>query len=208
MDTARSDRAKTVPPLDQPFVGIGFQEASSRLLKKWRIFSGRASRGEYWWALLYVCLIDMLFIVLEYFFESFVLAVYGWWLFVLVPMLAVSVRRLHDANMSGWWALVPCIGNVAGLCIQVSPVIKVVSALGIIYPTQFADTLARGVAQQFNGGAVGTVLVGLLLQLAAVVLHIWLYTRPGKPEGRRASTSGATSSCSFAGKNGRGMRCL
>lgn len=34
MDTARSDRAKTVPPLDQPFVGIGFQEASSRLLKE------------------------------------------------------------------------------------------------------------------------------------------------------------------------------
>lgn len=190
MDTARSDRAKTVPPLDQPFVGIGFQEASSRLLKKWWIFSGRASRGEYWWALLYVCLIDVLFIVLEYFFESFVLAVYGWWLFVLVPMLAVSVRRLHDANMSGWWALAPCIGNVAGLCIQVSPVIKVVGALGIIYPTQFADTLARGVAQQFNGGAVGTVLVGLLLQLAAVVLHIWLYTRPGKPEGRRFDKRG------------------
>lgn len=190
MDTARSDRAKTVPPLDQPFVGIGFQEASSRLLKKWRIFSGRASRGEYWWALLYVCLIDVLFIVLEYFFESFVLAVYGWWLFVLVPMLAVSVRRLHDANMSGWWALAPCIGNVAGLCIQVSPVIKVVGALGIIYPTQFADTLARGVAQQFNGGAVGTVLVGLLLQLAAVVLHIRLYTRPGKPEGRRFDKRG------------------
>lgn len=190
MDTARSDRAKTVPPLDQPFVGIGFQEASSRLLKKWRIFSGRASRGEYWWALLYVCLIDVLFIVLEYFFESFVLAVYGWWLFVLVPMLAVSVRRLHDANMSGWWVLAPCIGNVAGLCIQVSPVIKVVGALGIIYPTQFADTLASGVAQQFNGGAVGTVLVGLLLQLAAVVLHIWLYTRPGKPEGRRFDKRG------------------
>lgn len=190
MDTARSDRAKTVPPLDQPFVGIGFQEASSRLLKKWWIFSGRASRGEYWWALLYVCLIDVLFIVLEYFFESFVLAVYGWWLFVLVPMLAVSVRRLHDANMSGWWALAPCIGNVAGLCIQVSPVIKVVSALGIIYPTQFADTLARGVVQQFNGGAVGTVLVGLLLQLAAVVLQIWLYTRPGKPEGRRFDKRG------------------
>ena len=190
MDTARSDRAKTVPPLDQPFVGIGFQEASSRLLKKWWIFSGRASRGEYWWALLYVCLIDVLFIVLEYFFESFVLAVYGWWLFVLVPMLAVSVRRLHDANMSGWWALAPCIGSVAGLCIQVSPVIKVVGALGIIYPTQFADTLARGVAQQFNGGAVGTVLVGLLLQLAAVVLHIWLYTRPGKPEGRRFDKRG------------------
>lgn len=190
MDTARSDRAKTVPPLDQPFVGIGFQEASSRLLKKWWIFSGRASRGEYWWALLYVCLIDVLFIVLEYFFESFVLAVYGWWLFVLVPMLAVSVRRLHDANMSGWWALAPCIGNVAGLCIQMSPVIKVVSALGTIYPTQFADTLARGVARQFNGGAVGTVLVGLLLQLAAVVLQIWLYTRPGKPEGRRFDKRG------------------
>ena len=134
--------------------------------------------------------LDVLFIVLEYFFESFVLAVYGWWLFVLVPMLAVSVRRLHDANMSGWWALAPCIGNVAGLCIQMSPVIKVVSALGTIYPTQFADTLARGVAQQFNGGAVGTVLVGLLLQLAAVVLQIWLYTRPGKPEGRRFDKRG------------------
>lgn len=201
MDTARSDRAKTVPPLDQPFVGIGFQEASSRLLKKWRIFSGRASRGEYWWALLYVCLIDVLFIVLEYFFESFVLAVYGWWLFVLVPMLAVSVRRLHDANMSGWWALAPCIGNVAGLCIQMSPVIKVVGALGTIYPTQFADTLARGVASSSTAARSGRYWSDCFCSWPP-----W-YCRSGctrDPASLRAgaSTSGATSSCSFAGKNG------
>ena len=185
-NTTQSTQArKSAPSLDLPVPGIGFQGASSRLLKKWRVFSGRASRSEYWWAVLYVCLIDALFVVMEYFFESFAIAVYGWWLFVLVPMLALSVRRLHDADMTGWWAPVPYVCGVVGACVAVSPVVKVIIALGITDPMQFVGAAAKGVLQQFGGGAVAPALIGLLLMVAAVVLQIVLFARPGKPEGVR-----------------------
>jgi len=29
-----------------------------------------------------------------------------YWLAILIPSLAVTVRRLHDSNLSGWWLLI------------------------------------------------------------------------------------------------------
>ncbi|VEF37209.1 integral membrane protein [Stenotrophomonas maltophilia] len=37
------------------------------------------------------------------------------WLAIIVPMIAVTVRRLHDTDRSGWWyllMLVPIVGLV------------------------------------------------------------------------------------------------
>ena len=59
-------------------------------------FSGRASRFEYW---------SFLFITLWLYATSF--GFLG--LFIIIPLLAVSVRRMHDINRSGWWILVPWI---------------------------------------------------------------------------------------------------
>ncbi len=84
-------------------------------LKKYAVFAGRARRKEYWlFILLYVIcymiafFIDMAAGTLAIFTSLVVLG-------LLVPVISVSVRRLHDTDRSGWFFLlgfVPIIGLV------------------------------------------------------------------------------------------------
>ena len=77
-------------------------------------FSGRATRQQFWmYVLWYVLLyvgIGIIGVVTDI--EELTL-LYG--LVVLVPGIAITARRLHDTNMSGWWqliGLVPFIGLI------------------------------------------------------------------------------------------------
>ena len=85
------------------------------VLKKYALFTGRARRKEYW---IYT-LINLLILAALAFTEAR-LGIFGpsliYNLAVLVPSLAVSVRRLHDTDRSGWWmllVLVPILGAIA-----------------------------------------------------------------------------------------------
>ena len=94
-------------------------------LRKFADFNGRARRSEYWLFFLFYMVV------------SFVLGIIGgmvmgpadptnpfgganilgliWGLAMLVPSLAVGVRRLHDTDRSGWWlliGLIPIIGFI------------------------------------------------------------------------------------------------
>jgi uncharacterized membrane protein YhaH (DUF805 family) len=91
-------------------------------LKKYAVFSGRSRRMEYWYFVLFniiVCIVlevidGLLFGTLDSGMGVGLLSgLYG--LAVLIPSLAVTVRRLHDIDRSGWWiliALVPLIGGI------------------------------------------------------------------------------------------------
>ena len=61
-------------------------------------FSGRASRSEFWWFALFVFVSIMLLVWVPFIGWLYALA-------VLLPTLAVMVRRLHDRGQSGWWAI-------------------------------------------------------------------------------------------------------
>ncbi|OIO52694.1 DUF805 domain-containing protein [Candidatus Uhrbacteria bacterium CG_4_10_14_0_8_um_filter_58_22] len=87
------------------------------VLKKYAVFSGRAGRAEFWWFFLINSLIIVGLIVLQITLSSVVgrsavanLAIsmlsVVYWLAILIPSLAVTVRRLHDSNLSGWWLLI------------------------------------------------------------------------------------------------------
>lgn len=66
------------------------------LTKRFFQFSGRASRTEYW-----------TFVIINFW---VIATTWGLGVFVvLIPSLAVAVRRLHDINRSGWWLLVPWV---------------------------------------------------------------------------------------------------
>ena len=89
------------------------------VLKNYATFSGRARRKEYWMFFLFNVLISLGLGVLDvvagtYSVEyetGFFSGLYS--LLVLIPSIAVSVRRLHDTNRSGWWvviSLIPIIG--------------------------------------------------------------------------------------------------
>ncbi len=98
------------------------------VLKKYAVFSGRARRKEYWYFFLFNILITIVLLVIDGMTGTLDAAagigllgsIYA--LAVLIPALAVSVRRLHDTDRSGWWLLimlVPLIGVIVILVFTV-----------------------------------------------------------------------------------------
>ena len=99
------------------------------VLRKYAQFSGRARRKEYWMFALF----NMIFTVVLAFLDQLLGTViegagvgilgsiYG--LAVLLPGLAVAIRRLHDVGKSGWWyliILIPLIGAIWLLVLMVT----------------------------------------------------------------------------------------
>ena len=88
-----------------------------KVWKNYANFTGRARRTEYWMftlinAIIYIivgglgAIMDSTFLIMLY-------GVYG--LAIIVPSLAVLVRRLHDTGRSGWWffiSFVPFVGAI------------------------------------------------------------------------------------------------
>src|SRR5690606_16908997 len=95
---------------------MGFMDAIASAFRKYVDFSGRASRSEYWYWALFVFVASACLSALD----AAVFPGTGWnplstvfSLAVLLPYLAVAVRRLHDVNRSGFWIflwLLPVIG--------------------------------------------------------------------------------------------------
>jgi uncharacterized membrane protein YhaH (DUF805 family) len=85
------------------------------VLKKYAVFSGRARRKEYWMFVLFNLLISF-FIGLVLGFagmgERGQLLINLYQLAVLIPSIAVGVRRMHDSDHSGWWILLPIVNLV------------------------------------------------------------------------------------------------
>jgi uncharacterized membrane protein YhaH (DUF805 family) len=84
------------------------------VLKKYAVFEGRARRKEYWMFVLFNLIVSVVLSILGRFAGLIVLS----WIYSLalfIPSLAVSIRRLHDTNRSGWWiliTLIPIIGAI------------------------------------------------------------------------------------------------
>ena len=83
------------------------------VLKKYAVFSGRARRKEFWMYILFYFIIAVVLGIIDGVIGTggILGGLYG--LALLVPTLAVSVRRLHDTNRSGWFiliGLIPLIG--------------------------------------------------------------------------------------------------
>jgi len=90
-------------------------------LKNYAVFSGRSRRSEYWYFGLFYLIFYAVFAVLDgitgtFDFRSGIGLFTGiLTLALLIPSLAVSVRRLHDTGRSGWWLLIgiiPLIGAI------------------------------------------------------------------------------------------------
>ena len=91
---------------------MGFYPAIVSFFRRYRDFDGRSSRSEYWWVYLAVLLVDLTLSFPELIFEpsmsrdgflGIVRVLFG--LGVLIPYIAVTVRRFHDVDYSGWWTL-------------------------------------------------------------------------------------------------------
>jgi uncharacterized membrane protein YhaH (DUF805 family) len=110
---------------------MGFGEAIRSVFSKYATFSGRARRSEYWYWQLFVFLVPMAFLVVEFvvvmatfdpeepFASDLILPLQGlswlWSAGTLLPGLAVFVRRFHDVGKSAWTVLWPLPGAVLAL---------------------------------------------------------------------------------------------
>jgi len=110
---------------------MGFVDAVKTCFSKYATFSGRAARSEYWWFVLFNLIVSAVIAAIfpptpmeipagaeamgAYAMAQPSLPSILWSLAVLLPGLAVTVRRLHDGNKTGWWILlvfIPVIGAI------------------------------------------------------------------------------------------------
>ena len=99
---------------------MGFTDAIKTGFQKYIGFSGRAARSEYWYWVLFVILVQIVAWLID-------MTLFGFnttgvnpigalaSLALLLPGLAVSIRRLHDIDRVGWWiflALIPIVGAI------------------------------------------------------------------------------------------------
>jgi len=91
-----------------------------KALNLYAVFEGRSTRPEFWYFVLVSCIIQIILSIFDSMFglkytddQGMLETIYS--LAVLVPSLAVSVRRMHDINKSGWFILIP-IYNIILAC--------------------------------------------------------------------------------------------
>lgn len=85
------------------------------VLKKYAVFAGRSRRKEYWMFCLFNLIVAVLLAIVDGAMNSPGVLGLLYSLFVLLPALAVTVRRLHDIDRSGWWifiSLIPVVGSI------------------------------------------------------------------------------------------------
>ena len=140
------------PPLELPYYGISFFGAIARGFKKYATFAGRASRSEYWWWTLFTFLTYLVLGLLAFAVGTatsrdggrtpgllaipliVVFAVF--FLGIIVPTLAVTVRRLHDAGYSGLFALLLLIPYLGSLIMMIFALLPSSPAGAIYDPRQ------------------------------------------------------------------------
>jgi uncharacterized membrane protein YhaH (DUF805 family) len=94
-----------------------FIESIKAVLTNYAGFTGRSARPEFWWFQLFGVIVSTVFNVLSGGNSSSFFGIVGTLaaLALLVPSLAVGVRRLHDIGRSGWYlllALIPLVGAI------------------------------------------------------------------------------------------------
>ncbi len=90
---------------------MDIQKSIKTCLTKFATFDGRASRSEYWWFQFFYFLVVIVAVILDAVLVGGNLEAAGALeivsqLILLLPSLAVTARRLHDVDRSGWWMLV------------------------------------------------------------------------------------------------------
>ncbi|OZG62127.1 hypothetical protein BHAP_2149 [Bifidobacterium hapali] len=175
-----SAQPTTRPPLWAPWYGINFGHAVARFLRKAFVFHGRASRGEYWWGMLFIMLLsfavgfltvaatDLAGIDIDSALSDNIANIASTVLQILIfiPDMSLSVRRLHDENLSGWWVLLPMVTTIMS---AVATLVVLVTGSG----DQAAQTM------------VIAMLVFFGSELLTILLSVILMILPSNPAGAR-----------------------
>ena len=87
----------------------GFVDAVKSAFQNYANFKGRASRSEFWWFYLFYIIvafvIGLLSGILGESIGNILLLIFV--LAIIVPFIALTARRMHDSDKSGWFQLIP-----------------------------------------------------------------------------------------------------
>ena len=98
---------------------MNFQTSIKTCFSKFAVFSGRASRSEFWFFVLFgflggiiTVIIDVMILGYPYEENGPINLIFS--VALIIPSIAVAARRLHDINKSGWWQLlwITIIGGI------------------------------------------------------------------------------------------------
>ena len=142
--------------------------AVQSVLRQYATFRGRAARSEFWWWYLCTVLVNLTTTAIDKitdatFGVSFVGPLVG--LGLLVPTLAVSVRRLHDSGLSGWWLLAPIGLAIGGVVLLVGGLASIVAAAFVSNGPEASPL------------TIGLIAAGALVLLASVIVNLVLMLR-------------------------------
>jgi len=106
-----------------------FGAAVKAFWKNYAVFSGRARRSEYWWAVLFLLAVSFPIALIDtvVFFDTIVQTGSGplsilFLLVILLPSISLLIRRFHDVGLSGWFVLltfIPFAGAVFAFVVAV-----------------------------------------------------------------------------------------
>ena len=147
-----ADAARPAPPLELPYYGISFGGAVARGFKKYATFTGRASRSEYWWWALFTFVVYLVLGLITYALGiatsrdggrtpgllaiPLIIVFAVFFLGIIVPTIALTVRRLHDAGYSGLFALLLLIPYLGSLIMMIFALLPSSPAGAIYDPRQ------------------------------------------------------------------------
>ena len=107
-----------------------FGQSVNTCFRRYADFTGRASRSEFWWFVLFMAGLMILLVVVGAEFSDpgnpgqvsgGVIAVFVLvWVALLLPYWAVTVRRLHDTERAGWFMFISLIPVVGGIILLVT----------------------------------------------------------------------------------------
>jgi uncharacterized membrane protein YhaH (DUF805 family) len=187
-------------PLALPQYDASIGQAVVRFWKKYFVFSGRASRSEFWWwYLVSVGVSFVLNLVANLIFGMRIATRNGvsnldlrtllpellpgliWGVAILIGSVTLGVRRLHDTNRSGWWYLL-VVPTYVGLAFY---------AVGLA-----SIDLTRLSAGDAGGIAVGPLIIGAVLSLigavGGIILIVFWVLAPNPAGARFDRDSAAT----------------
>lgn len=167
-----------------PDYHCGFIDAVKRFFIGYMEFRGRSSRREFWLTMLFFIPVSVLIFLIP---AAGTVSGILWMLATMVPIMAISFRRLHDANRTGWWFLLGHVGTIPALAMLVVIAFGlVIIEIGMIMVIPHEPPkLDFHDPNSFPGMLLTLFYVSLGMAGISLIIQAFLYSLPSKPEGVR-----------------------
>lgn len=93
-------------------MNVDFITAIKLFFANYANFTGRSTRAEYWWAMLFLFIVSIVTGLIP--FLSILVS-----LALVIPQYAILTRRLHDTNHSGWWVIATFVLEIIGVLLMI-----------------------------------------------------------------------------------------